>query len=445
MPALYAVVNGTASDESDLNQYRALARGGAIFDVKNGYGAVGNGTTDDTAAVQAAIDAAAAGNGGIVFLPPGTYLCSTLTLKTKVHVVGSGYEASILKLKAGTNASLLKGANFDTLTGSDSHAGIAQWSLQDLTVDGNRANNTAGCGIQVYGFGFTLQNIRVRNCKSHGIYSEWANYASYPDPTFDLMEAFVSNVVVHMCNGDGIRWAGPNDTNWFGVRIWEVDGHGLYIMPHGQARATNVHVFAVKGSCIWVEAESQFVNCFAEGAGIGMGDATIPQVYFGVNGCQWVGGMVWAQEAGKVGFQLGTPTIPVALCVIDTMVHYSSIVIKADGDSGQNDVRVRAWSPVAPLPLSADSVAPNSVYDIRLPSNRGSSITTPAVPASLVSISNDFGVDVTIYVEGGTCTGAFIDGVRLNSHASPYTIRLQAYHVVALQYSVAPTWKWVGG
>lgn len=45
-----------------------------LYDVKD-YGALGDGTTDDTTAVQAAITAAAV-NGGTVFFPPGTYRCN---------------------------------------------------------------------------------------------------------------------------------------------------------------------------------------------------------------------------------------------------------------------------------------------------------------------------------------------------------------------------------
>jgi hypothetical protein len=41
------------------------------------YGAVGDGVTDDTAAIQAALDAAAAANGGTIFVPTGTYLCES--------------------------------------------------------------------------------------------------------------------------------------------------------------------------------------------------------------------------------------------------------------------------------------------------------------------------------------------------------------------------------
>jgi hypothetical protein len=43
-----------------------------VFNVKT-YGAVGNGTTDDTVAIRNALAAAVAANGGIVFFPQGTY------------------------------------------------------------------------------------------------------------------------------------------------------------------------------------------------------------------------------------------------------------------------------------------------------------------------------------------------------------------------------------
>ncbi len=54
-----------------------------LFDVRD-FGATGDGATRDTTAVQAAIDAASASGGGIVFFPTGRFLSGTITVKSRV-------------------------------------------------------------------------------------------------------------------------------------------------------------------------------------------------------------------------------------------------------------------------------------------------------------------------------------------------------------------------
>ena len=56
---------------------------GATFNVRQ-YGAAGDGTRMDTAALQQAIDAAANAGGGTVAFPPGRYLSASLDLKSHV-------------------------------------------------------------------------------------------------------------------------------------------------------------------------------------------------------------------------------------------------------------------------------------------------------------------------------------------------------------------------
>ena len=56
-----------------------------VFNVRS-YGAAGDGKTVDTAAINRAIEAAAAAKGGIVFFPVGTYLCFSIHLKSYVHL-----------------------------------------------------------------------------------------------------------------------------------------------------------------------------------------------------------------------------------------------------------------------------------------------------------------------------------------------------------------------
>ena len=55
----------------------------ATFDVR-AYGAKGDGTAKDTAAIQAAVDAASAAGGGTVEFAPGTYLTGSIWLKDNV-------------------------------------------------------------------------------------------------------------------------------------------------------------------------------------------------------------------------------------------------------------------------------------------------------------------------------------------------------------------------
>lgn len=69
----------------------------SVFNVKK-YGAVGDGSTNDATAIQAAIDAAEAAGGGVVYFPESTYALTTgLTTTEAVHLKGDGKQLSILK------------------------------------------------------------------------------------------------------------------------------------------------------------------------------------------------------------------------------------------------------------------------------------------------------------------------------------------------------------
>lgn len=65
--------------------------GTRIYNIR-AYGAKGDGTTIDTAAVQAAIDACTRDGGGTVLVPAGTFVIGTVELKSNVtlHIAASG-------------------------------------------------------------------------------------------------------------------------------------------------------------------------------------------------------------------------------------------------------------------------------------------------------------------------------------------------------------------
>jgi len=126
------------------------------------FGAKGDGVTDDTAAIQAALDAVKTAGGGLVYLPPGTYLHTQIKLRDDVELCGFSRGSTTLKLKASANANgVIKHA-------SDTGLNAA---LRHLTIDGNQDNNTSGGGIYWAGSTgnrgptITIEDVLVTKCR----------------------------------------------------------------------------------------------------------------------------------------------------------------------------------------------------------------------------------------------------------------------------------------
>src|SRR4249920_3526928 len=68
----------------------------AIYNVKD-FGAIANGTTLDSRAINRAIDTIASKGGGTLFFPAGVYLCGSIQLKSNITLYldqGTVIEAS---------------------------------------------------------------------------------------------------------------------------------------------------------------------------------------------------------------------------------------------------------------------------------------------------------------------------------------------------------------
>ncbi len=120
------------------------------------YWAVGDGVTDDTTAIQAAVDAIPAA-GGTVFIPAGTYLTGKINLGTKsgLNIVGAGWRHTALTLKNNVNDDLFFRGNGTTyVTGT---------RIVGLRLEGNSANQTAGSGIHLY----AVEDSHIVGCYIH--------------------------------------------------------------------------------------------------------------------------------------------------------------------------------------------------------------------------------------------------------------------------------------
>lgn len=118
------------------------------------YGAVGNGTTDDTAAIQAAIDAAP--SGSIIFFPVGAYLISsTLTITKPLHIKGADWLGATLK---GTGLTMVSVAG----------AAAVGCTFEDLYFQFT-SSNAANIGLALGDGTNACVYWSVRRCRFHGV------------------------------------------------------------------------------------------------------------------------------------------------------------------------------------------------------------------------------------------------------------------------------------
>lgn len=127
------------------------------------YGATGDGSTDDSAAIRLAIAAASAA-GADLYFPEGTYVVSRdgSNSYALAHPGGRWYGPGVIKLKASQSSSVV--VVWTTGAGA---------VLDGLTIDGNGANQGASSdqrhGVRVATTDCVLRNVTIDGCDGDGV------------------------------------------------------------------------------------------------------------------------------------------------------------------------------------------------------------------------------------------------------------------------------------
>lgn len=150
----------------------------ALFNVVE-YGAVGDGRTKDTHAIQTAIDASSAAGGGTVYFPPGTYLSGSIHLRSHVTL---HLDAGATVCASTDEADFDPYEKLDYKTDSDRETTYFHYSLiwgenvenvaivGDGTIDGNREKRGGPKPIAVKrGQFITVRGITITNAPNYCI------------------------------------------------------------------------------------------------------------------------------------------------------------------------------------------------------------------------------------------------------------------------------------
>ena len=169
------------------------------------FGAVGDGKSDDTKALQKALDAAA-DTRGAVFVPPGVYVTSELHVRPDTSVVGipswdyRGPGGSVLRLANADSSCLLN------ITGA--------WgaTLEGLALDGrNLGKNIHGVFLNKPDYGKREDAFRIERCQ----------VARFSGDGVNLTRAWcfsIRHCMLAYNKGDGLSlrgWDGFLLDNWF--------------------------------------------------------------------------------------------------------------------------------------------------------------------------------------------------------------------------------------
>ena len=273
------------SSGDSLNSKNLNNLGGNIFNVR-GYGAVGNGSTDDTSAIQTALNAAVSNGGGIVFVPIGLYVInSELTLGTSVALIGASNQnvgsdqtnGSTIKAGSSWSGSAMISAtttlnsdikNLRVLGGSDVTYGIYYTEckygvLEDVCVD-----TFTGPGIYVKrttsAYATTLRNVLAQNTVQAASVGTWtgAVVVEATDCYLDKVEATSSSTnVAQGGNRVGILVDGAN--TFVNSSIGEISETGIVVRA-SLCRLVNVRADLNYGDgLVLVGGKNQLMGCLS--------------------------------------------------------------------------------------------------------------------------------------------------------------------------------------
>ena len=445
----------------------------------NAYGAVGNGSTNDTAAIQSAINAAAADGGGTVFLPAGTYRITAthepgvrfygLKVPSKITLKGAGRDATVIKIAENQPDQCRIIANDNQVTGGDHHI-----TFEDFTVDGNAANQSTAksmVGIMCLRAHY-VQHLRVRvidvkgspqtqpeddpndtctnetleQCSSNeGVFfdSHFCSFNSYTD--CDATQIVAGTLITGSC----FSATGSTSIEYTGCRAsksstWQ----GFTTSYSRHVQYVNCHSFLnyQRGFNCEDSDDVHYVNCVAGGRSTSVDSApytantslgnTADGFYIYQSQRVQVSNCSSRQNQGGLVNHTSSDVRIIGGIFVGNRLAGLAFHSAADARS----TRISGGPIVAENGTDTDKTFQLVIAGTKYATVLGS-IAAPQLPDSGAGLYNPYPFDATVYIYGGAVQGISLAGQNIYGMVNG-PVRVPAGTYIQVYYTSAPAWTW---
>jgi hypothetical protein len=178
------------------------------------FGAVGDGATNDTAAIQSAINASA----GALYFPTGFYLVNTLTLKEGLILYGAGPQATVI-LCASNSTTLF---NYTAASSIKTGFGVIGMRLVSNAKTNCIAINIDGASSSIRCSQIRISDLNIEGAFTTGIKLRYC------------ANSYISNIF-SAAVVDGIFIDNCADTDIVSCKVQSGNGYGFYVNGGGGA------------------------------------------------------------------------------------------------------------------------------------------------------------------------------------------------------------------
>lgn len=297
------------------------------------FGAAGNGTADDTAAINAALAAANAQGGGVVYLPWGTYLVSgTLSIPPYVTLAGQAAISLNLLTPPTSVTRILASASWaptsttgiisiESKTPGGWGVNTAACGLRQIMLDGSANTNTNLQGINLVGpvYDLHFEDVFVFTAPHNGITASGQTESGL-SPTYPYHLRFNRVSVVSAAN-TGFNLVNFTDSSYVNCLAFGNGGTGFNLQNCSNSTWAscrsewNVVGWAITGS----SGTMTFTGCTTDQngrEGLAITSATGQAAQGG--GIVWTGGKFHADansgtSGHTYGIQITGSTVPIAI------------------------------------------------------------------------------------------------------------------------------------